>query len=234
MLIPGRKLPLSFVSIRVPAFWRCAILCAIAFAVATAPRSAWAQCKPAPPSITAVAHQPNATSVTVQWSYKSDTFVHCPDFYQVRWTKGDGPQTQSQSPRLDSGSSSWVVNGIDPNAVYGFIVQACSNSILSAANCTVWSAMAFYKPYGPATCRIGYVWRGAFSGDQVCVTPQTRQATAADNIASRGRTKADGTCMSGFVWRAARPSDLVCVTPATRGQAAADNAQASGRVLPPP
>lgn len=36
-------------------------------------------------------------------------------------------------------------------------------------------------PYGPDTCRQGYVWRDAFNGDHVCVTPQSRTQAAQDN-----------------------------------------------------
>lgn len=85
-------------------------------------------------------------------------------------------------------------------------------------------------PYGPDTCKDGYVWREAFEGDTVCVTPQTRAQAAADNAQATARREPNGgpygpdTCRSGYVWREARPSDLVCVTPETRAQTAADNA----------
>jgi hypothetical protein len=90
-------------------------------------------------------------------------------------------------------------------------------------------------PYGPDTCRSGYVWRAAFEGDTVCVTPQTRAQTAADNAQAAARREPNGgaygpnTCRPGYVWRVARPDDLVCVTPATRAQVAADNARANER-----
>lgn len=35
--------------------------------------------------------------------------------------------------------------------------------------------------YGPQTCVSGLVWREAFSGDTVCVTPQRRQQVKSDN-----------------------------------------------------
>ena len=35
--------------------------------------------------------------------------------------------------------------------------------------------------YGPDTCTQGFVWRDAFSGDHVCVTPETRAQAAQDN-----------------------------------------------------
>lgn len=90
-------------------------------------------------------------------------------------------------------------------------------------------------PYGPDTCKQGFVWREAFPGDTVCVTPQTRSQAAADNAQAAARRSPNGgpygpdTCKSGFVWREARPEDHVCVTPETRAQTAAENAQANQR-----
>ena len=85
-------------------------------------------------------------------------------------------------------------------------------------------------------CIQGFVWREASSVDHVCVTPQTRTETAADNAAALSRVNPNGgpfgkfTCLQGFVWREAFNGDTVCVTPATRTQAAADNAEAAQRV----
>jgi hypothetical protein len=86
-------------------------------------------------------------------------------------------------------------------------------------------------------CLMGYVWRQAYSGDYVCVTPGQRTQAAADNAAASSRIQSGGgaygqyTCQQGYVWRQVVPDDYVCVTPAERAQAAADNAQASNRAL---
>jgi hypothetical protein len=85
------------------------------------------------------------------------------------------------------------------------------------------------------TCRQGFVWREAFPGDHVCVSPGTRSQASQDNSQAGARRQPGGgpygpnTCVQGYVWREARPNDLVCVTPETRAQAASDNAQASAR-----
>jgi hypothetical protein len=90
-------------------------------------------------------------------------------------------------------------------------------------------------PYGPDTCEQGFVWREAFPGDHVCVRPEVRAQTAADNAEANARRQPGGgpygpdTCRPGFVWRDARPGDHVCVTPATREQAATDNRLAGNR-----
>ncbi len=78
-------------------------------------------------------------------------------------------------------------------------------------------------PYGPASCRQGFVWRNAFDGDGVCVTP-ARQTQVQGENANAGATRAGANaCKNGFVWRAARPSDLVCVTPQSRAQVKSEN-----------
>jgi len=85
------------------------------------------------------------------------------------------------------------------------------------------------------TCRSGFVWREAFAGDHVCVTPPTRQQAADDNAQASVRRQPGGgaygpdTCRSGYVWRAAGANDKVCVTPETRERAVSDNAQAAAR-----
>src|SRR5207237_10160316 len=87
---------------------------------------------------------------------------------------------------------------------------------------------------GPDTCRQGYVWRDAFPGDRVCVSPAIRDQAAQDNRQANARRGPGGgpygpdTCREGYEWRAARPDDHVCVTPQTRAQTASDNRQAAG------
>jgi hypothetical protein len=80
------------------------------------------------------------------------------------------------------------------------------------------------------------VWRQAYSGDYVCVTPATRSQAAADDAAADSRIQQGGgaygpyTCVQGYVWRQVVPDDYTCVTPAVRSQAAYDNSQAASRV----
>jgi len=93
------------------------------------------------------------------------------------------------------------------------------------------------QEFGPDTCVSGFVWREAFSGDDVCVDPAVRSQAATDNqLAPRRRVPGGGaygpdTCRQGFVWREAGPSDHVCVTPEIRTQAANDNRAAASRVV---
>jgi hypothetical protein len=41
--------------------------------------------------------------------------------------------------------------------------------------------------YGPLTCKSGYVWRDAWDGDGVCVTPETRTQAKLDNSLAESR-----------------------------------------------
>lgn len=83
--------------------------------------------------------------------------------------------------------------------------------------------------YGPDTCVQGFVWREAGPNDRVCVAPDIRDQTRADNAQAGARRSPNGgaygpdTCLQGYVWREAFPGDHVCVVPATRTRAAQDN-----------
>jgi hypothetical protein len=101
--------------------------------------------------------------------------------------------------------------------------------VLALTASSVITAVGAERPYGPDTCRQGYVWREAFAGDHVCVSPAIRTQAARDNDQVNARKEPRGghsgpdTCRPSFVWREATPNDHVCVTPETRAQAADDN-----------
>lgn len=83
----------------------------------------------------------------------------------------------------------------------------------------------------PDACIPGFVWREAFAGDHVCVTPSVRSRTAQENgAAAQNAIPGSPTCKQGFVWREASPGDKVCVIPPVRTEAAQDNAAAASRV----
>ena len=107
-------------------------------------------------------------------------------------------------------------------ALFAWLVSACLGT-----SPNVWAG----GPFGPETCKPGYVWREACGpNDHVCVSGATRSAAAADNAARVSRRAGHGnygpdTCNPGYVWReACGPQDHVCVSAARRAQAAADNA----------
>jgi len=65
--------------------------------------------------------------------------------------------------------------------------------LLFAALCAIGATAAHAQlPYGPDTCRQGYVWREAFPGDHVCVTPETRAQVADDNRRAPDRWQPGG------------------------------------------
>jgi hypothetical protein len=87
--------------------------------------------------------------------------------------------------------------------------------------------------YGPYTCKAGFVWREAFSGDKVCVTPTDRDTARSENANAWWRTTGTGNpawCVSGYVWREARPTDYVCVPPASRDRERSNDAAAVQRL----
>lgn len=113
----------------------------------------------------------------------------------------------------------------------------------AALSIGLWAALATTAaPWASAqdACRPGFVWREAFPGDHVCVTPKTRDQAAQDNSQAAARRQPGGgaygpnTCRSPYVWREARPGDAVCVTESTRSETAADNAQAASRRVASP
>ena len=203
------------------------------FLVASA--SAFATCNDNPPKITSVSKGTDGKTVVI--SYKLLENGGCawpPDFFQLRWTEGEGPATQNQSSQLKGNSVQGSFTMVfDQSRLWGFILEACKSNWGDSADCTPWSPMRYYKPYGPYECHTPYVWRNAFPNDFVCVTNQTVQETVADNAAAASRLSPDHVnCIYGFVWRGAIASDHVCVTPSTRQQVADDNAQEAARQLP--
>jgi hypothetical protein len=93
-------------------------------------------------------------------------------------------------------------------------------------------------PFGPHACKQGFVWREAFAGDLVCVSPGVRGATIAENAMGPSYRQPGGgdACKQGYEWRAARPSDHVCVPigpPYSRGRARVDNGSAVIRLANP-
>ena len=119
-----------------------------------------------------------------------------------------------------------------------------SRTIILVAS-AIGASASLGQAYGPDTCIQGYVWRDAFPGDHVCVTPDRRDQAADDNRQAAARREPGGgaygpnTCRQGFVWREARQGDVVCVTPRVRTLTAQDNAQSAARrvarpAAPPP
>jgi len=126
------------------------------------------------------------------------------------------------------GGHAWIsASVVTPNCVPDTIVIVAAPPIPTAASTLVPTPVA-------GTCKPGYTFRNAGSGDHVCVTPSQKSAAAAQNAAAASHlataTYGPSTCVAGYVWRSAWPGDVVCVTPAENTQVAADNAAAAGRI----
>jgi hypothetical protein len=142
---------------------------------------------------------------------------------------GSGASGGSGSGSSGSGSSgSGSGGGIDP------ILGTLPHTPISIVTAIPSPTGTIGDPGVP--CLQGYVWRQAYPGDYVCVTPAERSQAAADNAAALSRVQTGGgaygqyTCVQGYVWRQVVPDDYTCVTPATRAQAAYDNTQVDDRV----
>jgi hypothetical protein len=174
------------------------------------------------------------------------------DHYNLKWSrtgKAEKIVTELNKRAVDKRIGSYYIKNPIPDTDYVFEVQGCEVSrVNNQAKCTQWKK-TFHKtnpqvasnnlPYGPETCKQGFVWREATDGDKVCVTPATRARVRADNAQAANRREPNGgaygpdTCKQGYVWRETIPSDHVCVTPAERSAAAEDNSRASDRRVKP-
>ncbi|MER5487509.1 hypothetical protein ABT024_30460, partial [Streptomyces sp. NPDC002812] len=77
---------------------------------------------------------------------------------------------------------------------------------------------------GSNQCAPGYVYRDAWEGDGLCVTPKHRDAAHSHNP---NRQPGTNQCKSGYVYRDAWEGDGQCVTPKQR-----DNVKDTAAVPP--
>jgi Trypsin len=141
----------------------------------------------------------------------------------------------SGGPLLVSVSGTYVQAGVLKAATCGSSGASYSKVGDGALRDWVRTQIPDIDNPNPNTCKQGYVWRAAYNGDVVCVTPATRTQAQWDNYYAPYRRDPNGawgpySCISGYVWRVAKPDDLVCVTPAVRDQTAYDNSVAASRV----
>ena len=120
-------------------------------------------------------------------------------------------------------------------AIPGDLVHPMQGSLIHPTSGSLVHPIGGEGPPPPPAgdgCRYGFVWREAFQGDHVCVTPPTRSHARLDNERAPNRFAGPGSdgCRYGFVWREAAPADHVCVRPEVRQQTWADNAAAGDRV----
>ena len=153
------------------------------------------------------------------------------DLYHV--IAGEPGQRVGQAELGGGSQGSYQITNVRPCATFIIKVQGCITHFAAHSDCSAWTETTFHvapnRPYGLDTCLQGFVWRNAFRGDRVCVTPDVRNQVAADNAQAASRRSPNGgpygpdTCRQGFVWREASAQDHVCVNPQARSQTAGDN-----------
>ncbi len=174
----------------------------------------------------------NGATLHIGWDGHEDY-----DHYNLRWSRPGRGETQYETSGGSHGAFS--INNVHADVVYSVKVQGCNTDFFGNSTCSGWGEAQFKAkanlPYGPDTCKQGYVWREARPSDHVCVTSAVRSQTAQENQLAASRRSPNGgaygpaTCQQGYVWREAFAGDHVCVVPQSRSAASADNAAAAAR-----
>jgi hypothetical protein len=87
--------------------------------------------------------------------------------------------------------------GYVPERKPGAITEGCPGRVIAtapepgapAASGAAVALTVGELPYGPDTCKPGFVWREAFRNDHVCVPPESRSRAAQDNQLASSRSE---------------------------------------------
>jgi hypothetical protein len=104
--------------------------------------------------------------------------------------------------------------------------NACKSSCVDPAK-TCGTSMCWRLQYGCETCVSPYVWRETSAADKVCVPPEARTRSAAEN--SNAMYVVQEMCPVPFVWREATRDDHRCVPVEIRTQVSNENAAGASR-----
>lgn len=140
--------------------------------------------------------------------------------YHVQWKPGGTASTTSDSPSTTRDSA--------PGRAGTSIGTMAGNAMGDPARPRDEGARTpepprSRSPQPSSACRQGLVWREAFRGDFVCVTPESRSQAARENADPAHAEP----CQPGYVWREAIPTDHICVLVARRTAVAEENRRAS-------
>jgi hypothetical protein len=166
--------------------------------------------------------RPSGQKLQVGWDGQGDY-----DTYSLRWSR---PGKAGFQVSLHGGQGgAYEIDNLHSCSTYSLKIQGCKDLAPGRVRCTAWSTALFTLDpelrSGPDTCQQQYVWRDAYPGDHVCVSPAMRDHAVTDNEqADSHRDPGDpDSCLPGFVWRGTTPDDHVCVAPQTRLQVQSDN-----------
>jgi hypothetical protein len=142
----------------------------------------------------------------------------------------------------NSWGTGWGENGFARIQFQQTTVTTLAHGTITHDNCAIGGSIMYPiinpYPYGPDTCKPGFVWREAVAGDHVCVTGATRAQVLADNAAAASRrVSGSNYCIYGYgyvwreatnnVWMGGSPPDYVCVNGTTRALTQSDNQPAT-------
>jgi beta-lactam-binding protein with PASTA domain len=167
---------------------------------------------------------------TVLLSYVGEVLVSVPNLV--------GLDVNSAKDRLHSAGLRWKPTGEGTTTTRpGFVIRqdpAPDTDVKKGSEVGFVYAVA---PEGREqdNCLRGFVWRKAYHGDQVCVTPEVRDQAARDNREAASHAgpyrPGRGNCEEGYRWRLANRKDQVCVPDKTWEQTQDDNKSAPSRVV---
>ncbi|MGM8228634.1 fibronectin type III domain-containing protein [Cellvibrio sp. ARAG 10.3] len=146
-------------------------------------------------------------SVTVGWG-------NVGDYKKLLVRVEDERGNSDQRDVRPVGFEEFTFPNMRPGARYKLLVKGCGDP--RYPSCGPWSKGDWVTTAGASRCKSGFVWREAYSGDVVCVTPESRDQAVADNAAALSRI---APCRAGFTPRKTVPGDNICVTPAARNLA---------------
>ena len=145
--------------------------------------------------------------------------------YQVQWKPGGDGATKPASPSGTTGDS---IGGTMAGNTAGDPATPRDGDRRTP------EPLRKRAPQTTSACRQGFVWREAFRGDYVCVTPESRSQAAQENADPAHAEP----CAAGYVWREAISADHICVLVARRtavaeeNRRAAEEDRASGAIAP--
>jgi hypothetical protein len=192
------------------------------------------------------------TFIGVRWENYGSQY----DYYNVNYTV-EGGRVQTIKHDDDGDWGYQRIDGLLPGRNYTVNVQGCRTGLVTplvGPKCYDWGPVVQFTttlPYGPDTCKPGFVWRDAVPGDHICVTPERRQKVADDFHTAKSRRapseefciyvadpiacgRGQKPCLEGFVPRDVPGENvIVCVDQKEADLIAQENANPNANRVQP-